>query len=152
MWLLTPEGFFSAVEDPRDEDLIVVRTRVIADAEALALWASEQTGKRHHVVQLPGRDYPARVFLDRESWARYVVRAAANINYGNFKSEVERRQGLDRELVYGRVWSVLLDLEKFNEPSEADLILELEREEYESAQRAYRSGKGKGKKRKGKAA
>ena len=36
MWLMTTDGFFSAVEDRDDDDAVFVRARVLGDAEQLA--------------------------------------------------------------------------------------------------------------------
>lgn len=116
MWLLTPEGFFSATGIPGHEtEGVQVRARVRADLERMldhldpddtALVCGQLT---HSIVHTPYNDYEYRVYLTHEQWAEYVAGAALRINYSNFKDEVTRRQGNQRHNVYLRVWGVLND-------------------------------------------
>lgn len=108
MWLITPEGFFSAVEKPGDraDGMLTVRTRNRADIKAL---------KRYFPDAKPYRvrysDYEWRIRVPKDEWAQAVARMALEIDYSNFKNEVTRRQGRERHDIYSRVWSVLLGLE-----------------------------------------
>ena len=63
------------------------------------------------VLETPEGDYPFRAVLGREEWSRALVLLAGEIDYPNFKAEVERRQGRDRAAVYGEVWATLLGLQ-----------------------------------------
>ncbi len=114
MWTITSDGMFSAVQHRLDADLVVVRARVEADAEFLAKYVSTQSGYKHDVVEYVGSDYPVRVIMTKREWASYCFDAAMGIDYGNFKAHVEETQGRERELIYSRVWTVLLNLERFN--------------------------------------
>ena len=109
MWLITPEGFFSAVEKPGDraDGMLTVRTRNRDDIKAL---------KRYFPDAKPYRvrysDYEWRNRVAKDEWAQAVARMALEIDYSNFKNEVTRRQGRERHDIYSRVWSVLLGLER----------------------------------------
>lgn len=106
MWVMTTEGFYSAVEDRDDSDAVLVRSRVREDAERLA----EAVGGT--VLETPDADYAFRVRVAKVDWERYLTDAATEIDYDNFKNAVAARQGSVRARVYGEVWSVLLRLQR----------------------------------------
>lgn len=106
MWLMTTEGFFSAVADFNDNDFVLVRSRAQADSENLAAAAGGA-----EVIETPDADYRWRVRLPRETWSAFVAQQAGAIDYGNFKNAVRQRQGAERAHVYGEAWSVLLQLQ-----------------------------------------
>jgi 8-oxo-dGTP pyrophosphatase MutT (NUDIX family) len=108
MWTMTPIGFFSVVRKPGDLDL-TVRARVSADLDALR---ARYLPRLSSTVAHAGTDYPYRARCAPEAWAMALARMALDIDYGNFKSEVSRRQGHARAHAYGKVWSALADLEK----------------------------------------
>lgn len=115
MWIMDSFGrFYSAVEHNNDSDLVVVRARVIKDAEQLAWWVSENEGFKHDVLQFEGTDYPARVIMTKLAWARYLVYAAQNVTYGNYKNHVKDLHGAERANIFSSVWTALLRLERFN--------------------------------------
>jgi len=134
MWTMTPRGFFSAVQHRDDPTLLVVRTRVRADADTLvewyATWAQNLIALHAKMddlgVDLPSAqealpdaevttydwsDYPWRVILPRSAWAAFMAEAVEDLDYGNFKDAVKKVQGAARANVYSGVWSVLLRLE-----------------------------------------
>ena len=108
MWLITTFGFFSAVQKPGDAEL-TVRARVRADLEALREKYAPALGE---ITESAGTDYPFRARITHEAFAEAVRRAALDVHYDNFKSEVARVQGWGREGVYAKVWSVLRGLQK----------------------------------------
>jgi 8-oxo-dGTP pyrophosphatase MutT (NUDIX family) len=108
MWTMTPIGFFSVVRKPGDLDL-TVRARVSADLDALR---DRYLPRLSPTVAHAGTDYPYRARCAPEAWAMALARMALDIDYGNFKSEVSKRQGHARAHAYGKVWSALADLEK----------------------------------------
>lgn len=120
MWVFTQGGFYSAVQHDDQADLLVVRTRVKADARRLALWivALDSTGDEEadagaverQIIVRPNSDYPWRVIVPREDWGLFLTQAVDDIDYGNYKDRVTRVDGYARADVYGRVWFVLLDL------------------------------------------
>ena len=107
MWLLTPRGFFSAVEDRDDDAKLVVRTRTFEDLDALREILP-------HLVPIggAGTDYPWRAWIDRREWAYALGVMAGEIDYPNFKDAVAECQGAARARVYGQVWSVLHQLQR----------------------------------------
>jgi hypothetical protein len=117
MWVLTPEGFFSAVAHLDNPELVVVRSRVLADSEKLAervtQWRrTNKAGRRVKVEAYRGSDYPWRVIITKHEWTRFLAAQVDDVTYTNFKNEVTKRQGAARHDIYARVWSVLLSLEK----------------------------------------
>lgn len=111
MWILTTFGFFSAVtaKEPGTVGMLSIRARVKSDLETLRERYIPEAGE---VVELPARDYPARLYVTREQWAEALRCAALDIDYSNFKDEVTRQQGRERHDIYTRVWGVLLSLER----------------------------------------
>ncbi len=102
MWVFTEIGFFSAVVDAIDEDQIIVRARVRTDLERLAeklIYAKIQ--------DTPGSDYPHRIRVSRDLWARYLHDAVYAMDYPNFKDQVAKTLGDDRESLYHHVWDLL---------------------------------------------
>lgn len=117
MWDITPNGFFSAVAHVDDPDLLVVRSRVLADSEALRDFVNDRRAADPDagdvkVEAYRGSDYPWRVICTRDEWKAWLVKEVDLINYTNFKNEVTKRQGQARHDVYSGVWGVLLRLEK----------------------------------------
>lgn len=108
MWIFTPHGVYSAVEDPRYANQVQVRARVREDLVYLKEHVCPGAGR---IVALPGRDYPYRVFMTKDDWARGLARMAYAIDYANFKDEVYRVQGKARESIFHKVWYELLALE-----------------------------------------
>lgn len=106
MWLMTTEGFFSAVADRDNDEFVLVRSRTKTDSAALA--AAVEGAE---VIETPSADYRWRVRVRRASWMSYVAAQALAIDYDNFKNAVAERQGIERATVYGDVWSVLLVLQ-----------------------------------------
>lgn len=118
MWLLTPRGFFSAVQKPGDgkDEMLTIRGRSKADLENLKdlLPESEPYEEKGYT------DYPWRIRVSQKDWALAVAQMALEINYSNFKDEVKHTQGATRAGIYSRVWSTLLDIEgkrTYNTPS-----------------------------------
>lgn len=106
MWLITTQGFYSAVEDNRpDSDLLKIRARVKGDLENLRTQIPNL-----EIVEGGGTDYPFRAYVTKIEWERAVAELAAAIDYGNFKDEVKKKQGAKRARVYEDIWVVLYGL------------------------------------------
>lgn len=123
MWLSDHQGrFYSAVQHRDDPGLLVVRTRARADADALIVWA-EEDGEvcpkvPLQVIAYEFSDYPWRVIMDRETWARFAAYVAEQVTYGNYKShvlEVADHAFLRHEVLHD-VWSVFRGLEAIDRP------------------------------------
>lgn len=109
MWIFTIDGFFSAVQKPKDRNTgrIQVRAR---DREDLARFRSRMN-LQNRILSTPGGDYPFRLITSKKTWGRYLDRMARMMEYDNFKAECDR-MGLRRGGVYHRIWSILQDLER----------------------------------------
>ena len=106
MWLLTTQGFYSVVAHRDDPDLLLVRARVREDIEALGAQIPSI-----EPFEDPAADYRWRAEVTRAEWEQAMVELARAIDYDNFKDAVSRRQGMEREAVYHRVWRELLRLQ-----------------------------------------
>lgn len=106
MWVMTTKGFYSVVETK--DGMAMVRTRDRADLEALV----DATGTAAPILETSHADYPFRVIVTKEEWARFVYDEARAIDYSNFKAAVTKRQGGLRHDVYMRVWSALHGIEE----------------------------------------
>ncbi len=107
MWIFSRKGFFSVVEDAQDPSRLVVRARVAADLDALRADVPDLSP----TITTPARDYPYRAFCSRDGMAAGLAKQVLEIDYANFKREVERVQGLPRERLYAQVWSVMSSAE-----------------------------------------
>ncbi|MGF6808439.1 hypothetical protein OKW30_003565 [Paraburkholderia sp. Clong3] len=111
MWLMTPIGFFSIVQKAGDigADTLTVRARARGDLEALRDKYVHELGE---IVEGAGTDYPFRAVAPRTSLSAALAAIVADLDYGNFKSEVARRQGAARAHTYHDVWQVLRGVEQ----------------------------------------
>lgn len=106
MWILTPIGFFSIVSKPGDAQAgtLTVRARVRGDLEALGRDFLPGLGE---IRESRDTDYRFRATAPRAEVAAAMARMVEGLDYGNFKSEVARRQGHARSDLYHDAWSVL---------------------------------------------
>jgi hypothetical protein len=109
MWLITPVGFFSIVRKPDDQDTLTVRARVKSDLEALRAHSLPGLGA---IAEDAGTDYRFRAKAPRDEIAKALAHMVEDIDYGNFKNEVAKKQGHARAAVYGKVWDVLYGLQR----------------------------------------
>jgi len=124
MWTMTANGgFLSAVQHDEDPDLLVVRSRVKADALTLAqylvLYRHLASEPRDMLITYATSDYPWRVIVPRDVFASFLAAQVAAIDYGNFKAAV----GLispEHAHAYARVWADLLVLERTDPDRQPD--------------------------------
>lgn len=102
MWLLIPEGFYSIVQKPGEEELCL-RARHISDLDRLR---DEYMPGLSQTTETPGHDYRYRAYVSRDGLAEGLAAIARRLAYANFKSEVASRDP-ERAHIYGRVWSAL---------------------------------------------
>jgi hypothetical protein len=107
MWLFTTIGFFSVTQSDKPGTL-QIRARVREDLDNLRAKYLPNLGE---TIQLPGRDYPYRAYASHEEVSQAMGQMVLDINFSNFKSEVIKTQGLPRELLYAKVWSVMYNAE-----------------------------------------
>ena len=106
MWLMTTQGFYSAVAHRTSDEHVLVRARTREDIEALR----RQIPDIEPFEDLDA-DYRHRAVVTRAEWVSAVAQLASEIDYGNFKSAVAVQQGYDRAALYSRVWGDLLTLQ-----------------------------------------
>jgi hypothetical protein len=108
MWIFTPTGFYSVVEDRNDDYKVFIRARRSEDIKALEQYVdAEFLGE---MLVMPKADYPFRVHVDKETAGDIAYNAAMSVSYENFKSEVAKHDK-NRAGIYHDVWDVMLKLE-----------------------------------------
>ena len=106
MWIASRVGFFSVVSAERGR--MQVRARHRDDLASLQQFA----GLRSRITATPHADYPFRLFVPVATWMRVATKLAKDAaGYTNFKAAVAE-QDPERAAIYGRVWSVLRDIER----------------------------------------
>lgn len=104
MWIFTKEGFYSAVEDRNDAGLVIVRARTRRDIVSLARRLEVRA-----FASAKGADYPYRLWASKLEWAEYLAQSAEEIDYPNFKSEMEKHFDSKRMDQLHEVWAVMAD-------------------------------------------
>lgn len=109
MWVMTKHGFFSIVEKPEDkaDGMLTIRARVENDLIAIRQFIPSPG----EIVASTNTDYPFRVRAHKVDVAYALLKIAMNINYGNFKDQVFRMQGIERSNIYTSIWSTLRELQ-----------------------------------------
>jgi len=116
MWIMTTMGFFSVVQSARrldGRDEVMVRARCEEDIAGFvasldgAPWSTPLD--RGPVIDTPRADYPFRVIVKREAFARWLAGEVMRLDYGNFKNEVAKTDPDRSHGPYMRVWSALRD-------------------------------------------
>ena len=107
MWLFTTIGFFSVVQKS-GTDFLTIRARSKTDLDNLR---SKYLPELSATVSGSGTDYPFRGKVSHSVFADAMVKMVADIKYDNFKSEVDRKMGHERERIYSDVWRSLRKIE-----------------------------------------
>jgi ADP-ribose pyrophosphatase YjhB (NUDIX family) len=109
MWIMTPLGFFSIVQKPDDIETgtLTIRARARGDLDALRQHYLPGLGP---VLVNAGTDYRYRAHAPREAIAAAMHALVSDIDYGNFKNEVQQQQGKARAHVYHKVWDALWEI------------------------------------------
>ena len=101
MWVFLNNSFLSIVAHRDKPDVLLVRARKAGDIEAVFPGAT--------TWQDPRADYRHRAEIARSDVAGALAKAAAGIDYANFKNSVE---DLDRHEAYMRVWGVMARMQE----------------------------------------
>lgn len=112
MWVFTPIGFISVVQDNTNPEFLVVRSRVRKDLATIRRRYFNGMGA---IVSNAGTDYPYRAFIAKSDFAVGMTKIVTDIDYTNFKNEVHDHQGEFRANVYGKVWGNLWNLEQLED-------------------------------------
>ncbi len=111
MWIFTNIGFFSVVQK-KGNCFLTVRAWVASDLDRLR---KEIMPELTATATGRGTDYPYRATISHEDFARGITKLAKDIHYSNFKNEINKKMGYEREQVYHDVWSVLQKLQRGKE-------------------------------------
>lgn len=112
MWILTVYGFFSAVASDVEPNKLLVRARAKMDLENLRDKYLPMAGE---IYEWKKRDYPYRLIVDQDDFAKAMAEMIRDINYTNFKDAVTHQMGRRRHDVYMRVWGILRRGIQFND-------------------------------------
>ena len=94
MWVFSRAGFFSAVEKGNKKGQeVCVRARVLEDFDRLRKLYYPEMGT---VERSYNTDYPYRIYVSHDAWARVMAAMSKDINYANFKGMVAKEQGEER--------------------------------------------------------
>lgn len=104
MWIFLPFGFFSVVKDNDPSGRLAIRARVRADLDELR---DRYLPKLSATIQTPHRDYQYRAYATHTAFATAIGRVIRDLDYSNYKEEVERVQGSARHALYSRIWEVM---------------------------------------------
>jgi hypothetical protein len=107
MWLLTTQGFYSVVQHGEDANFLLVRARVRSDLAALTRLIPNL-----EIFETPDADYRWRATVTRMQWQVALTALGREIDYDNFKGAVRERSGGERAALYGRVWDLLMSLQR----------------------------------------
>lgn len=102
MWNMTTTGFTSAVQHRDDHDLLMVRAR---DRISLAKMAKDLGYDPGDVYTDFPSDYPFRIVVAKEEYARWLYEQALSIDYDNFKTRASEDRGGTYVNFLHRVWS-----------------------------------------------
>ncbi len=112
MWVFTQDGFFSTVVIHDEHHELVVRSR----AEDNLIRFVKKMDNAYTVDEIqctPDRDYPWRIFVKREDWAKYLSDYATDgLWYDDFKSSLRFGTGHSdpqRLQALAEVWGVMYD-------------------------------------------
>lgn len=105
MWIFTETGFVSAVRKADNPKVLTVRSRDKKSLEPLAI----QTGSQ--IACSPDADYPYRVFVEQEAFAKWAFEQSMAVDYNNFKNQVAKSRGYDFASALSNVWVSMLEAE-----------------------------------------
>lgn len=121
MWLITPFGFFSVVQKNSDikAGTLTIRARLRSD---LARLKQQYLPSLSHISESSDSDYRFRATATKTEVGQAMAQLVENIDYSNFKSEVHKKQGYYRAQLYGKLWSVLYQLQTDQQLQDIDAV------------------------------
>lgn len=110
MWVFSRAGFFSAVQKGTEKHAeVCVRARVLEDFDKLRELYFPEMGR---VQTTGGTDYPYRIYVSHNEWARIMDNMARDVDYKNFKGMISGERGYAVADLYSDVWAVMYGAEK----------------------------------------
>ena len=113
MWIMTTAGFYSVVAVRHNTTQVMVRARSYGDISNLAEAISSPPAE---IIETFRADYPYRIVVNKSLWADWLVEAVHVLDYPNFKSHIEKQQGIVRHDLYTSVWAILRGIESEDWP------------------------------------
>jgi hypothetical protein len=112
MWLFTRYGFFSVTVSSVDPGTMQIRARDRGHLERLIERFPGELGAAA-ILETKDSDYRFRLIVKRSEWPTLAARLAADIDYGNFKSDAAKRFGTKSEYVHALhdVWGTMHGLQ-----------------------------------------
>ena len=112
MWLFTVYGFFSIAAEGQSKVSVRARKRLHLELLKKRFAGWDAVVDRARIVATPTRDYPFRMTLPKNTWARMTAVMSQEIDSAKFKPSIRRvSPGIDTayaSVVY-KVWQDLLD-------------------------------------------
>ena len=129
MWVFTDDGFFSTVVWHFDGTVVGEWLAVRSRAEDnLISFLNKMDGAytTDDIICSPDRDYPWRILVRREDWAKYLSDYVTDdLFYGDFKNHIRRvgphSASFRRMHALGDVWSIMFDYEDRPESGPVEL-------------------------------
>lgn len=109
MWIFTTHGFFTAVENRDDPNMLIVRCRVREDMNNIRRRYFPTLSKTTFHNDF---DYPYRANITKLEYAKGMARTVMDIEYERFKPAVQGVQGKKRADMYTGLWWKIIELER----------------------------------------
>ena len=119
MWLATTLGWFSVVCARKNEgksamidpEKLMIRARLRSHLEALKERFSALLDSAE-ITESATSDYAFRIFVSKSTWVKLAMELASDVDYGNFKSAVLKRDGHSAyENALHAVWGIFARLQ-----------------------------------------
>lgn len=113
MWVMTQNGFVSAVQDEKDQSLLKIRARDKISLQSVLdhLTAAGSDVSRIKIVTGAGTDYRWRIRIPRDLFSVYLLTVADEIDYDNFKNRVTKTRGKKFHDALMDVWVAMLKVD-----------------------------------------
>jgi len=112
MWLYLKSGFYSIVHKiPCKKDELLVRARAREDIDSLRKLLKERYKFEGVIIDSPDADYAYRMVVPRETFALFILNAALEVRYDNFKKTI-RSTDDKRHDAYFRCWEAMYKWQK----------------------------------------
>jgi hypothetical protein len=116
MWLFTIHGFYSLNTDPTNSQCLQFRARSRRDLQNLKQAFPEHT-KGAMIKQIKGTDYPFRISLHRLEAQDIVAEIARDIDYSNFKHQLEGTDQESKVPYLNAIWAEMREWQESCTPS-----------------------------------
>lgn len=113
MWVMTQNGFVSAVQDEKDKGILKIRARDKISLQSMLdhLSAAGENVSELKIVTGAGTDYRWRVLLPRDMFSTFLLSVADEIDYGNFKNRITKTRGKKFHDALMDVWVAMLKVD-----------------------------------------